>query len=237
VSAEKGQSDEPAAVVERYARRSGAVDARRYDPLSPSVYMTTQERQRALIRAISRAKLAPLRSRTAFEVGCGSGGNLAELIRLGFEPENLVGNELQPERLAAARALLPAGVRLLPGDANELDLPEGSFDVVVQSTVFSSLLDPRFQEQLASRLWGWVKPGGGVLWYDFTWDNPRNPDVKGVPADRIRELFPRGRLRSRRVTLAPPISRLVTRLHPSLYTAFSALPFLRTHLLCWIAKA
>ena len=31
-------------------------------------------------------------------------------------------------------------------------------------------------------MWAAVKPGGGVLWYDFTVDNPRNADVRGVPA-------------------------------------------------------
>ena len=41
-------------------------------------------------------------------------------------------------------------------------------------------------------MWRWVRPGGGVLWYDFTFDNPRNPDVRGVPLARVRELFPHG---------------------------------------------
>jgi hypothetical protein len=41
---------------------------------------------------------------------------------------------------------------------------------------------------------------------------------------------------ARRVTLAPPLARALTRVHPALYTAFNALPLLRTHLLCWIVK-
>jgi hypothetical protein len=75
-----------------------------------------------------------------------------------------------------------------------------------------------------------------VLWYDFTVDNPRNPDVRGVPPGRVRQLFPAGRIDVRRVTLAPPLARRVVRWHPALYTAFNALPLLRTHALCWIAK-
>ena len=82
-----------------------------------------------------------------------------------------------------------------------------------------------------------VKPGGGVLWYDFTFDNPRNPDVRGVPLSRVRTLFPHATLRVRRVTLAPPLARAVTRVHPALYGWFNALPWLRTHVLCWLAKA
>ena len=32
---------------------------------------------------------------------------------------------------------------------------------------------------------GRLAPGGGVLWYDFTVNNPRNPDVRGVPMKRV----------------------------------------------------
>jgi hypothetical protein len=38
------------------------------------------------------------------------------------------------------------------------------------------------------------------------------------------------------VTLAPPLARAVTRIHPGLYRWFNALPPLRTHVLAWIAK-
>jgi len=62
-----------------------------------------------------------------------------------------------------------------------------------------------------------VRPGGGVLWYDFTVNNPRNPDVRGVPIRRVRALFPQGRMQAQRVTLAPPIARAVTHVHASLY--------------------
>ena len=106
-----------------------------------------------------------------------------------------------------------------------------------QSVVFSSLLDDAFQNDLAARMWSWVRPGGGVLWYDFTYDNPRNPDVRGVKVKRIRELFPQGEMTVKRVTLAPPISRRACRIHPGLYAVLNAIPLLRTHVLCWIRKA
>ena len=117
-----------------------------------------------------------------------------------------------------------------------MKLEVSSFDIVYQSTVFSSILDLSVQNKLAAKIWSWVKPGGAVLWYDFTYDNPNNPDVKGVTLSRIRELFPEGIIHSKRVTLAPPISRRVCKIHPGLYTVFNALPLLRTHVLCWIQK-
>lgn len=222
------------AIVERYARRSGAD---RYSFLRPEVWQAVQERQREMLKLFSRLGWHDLSQRRLLEVGSGTGGNLLELLRVGFMPENLLGVELLADRHEVARRLLPDGLMLWQGDATEFDgIAESSQDAVFQSTVFSSLLDDAFQERLAASMWRWVKPGGGVLWYDFTFDNPRNKDVRGVPLSRVRQLFPEGRIHSRRVTLAPPLSRAVVRVHPSLYTLFNALPVLRTHLLCWIAK-
>ena len=123
-----------------------------------------------------------------------------------------------------------------PGIEKPSSVINGSQHIVWQSTVFSSLLDDGFQQQLAAAMWRWVAPGGGVLWYDFTVNNPRNPDVRGVPLARLRQLFPQATLSHRRVTLAPPLARPLCRLHPGLYPLANALPLLRTHVLAWLAK-
>jgi SAM-dependent methyltransferase len=225
---------EAESVRERYARRMQRDP--RYSLLNPSALMPLQERQRAMLGLFKRLGWPELSALRLHEVGCGAGSNLLESLLMGFAPEHLSGVELLPERYAEARARLPGAVTLQQGDALALAPPPESMDIVLQSTVFSSLLDDAFQQRLADTMWSAVKPGGGVLWYDFTVNNPRNTDVRGVPLSRVRALFPAGRLQSRRVTLAPPIARAVCRLHPSLYTLFNTLPLLRTHLLCWIAK-
>ncbi len=225
---------EPDRVRERYARRP---DDGRYGLLNPDVWQGVQERQRAMLRLFrEHLGLRTLSGTRVLEVGCGTGANLLELLRLGCEPEDLTGVELLPDRFRAARHRLPAGVTLHLGDALALEVGAGSQDVVLQSTVFSSLLDVGFQQALAARMWSWVRPGGGVLWYDFTYDNPRNPDVRGQPLSHVRHLFPQARIRGRRVTLAPPIGRLACRIHPRLYVPLNQVPWLRTHLLCWIGK-
>ncbi|MEY4564124.1 MAG: hypothetical protein RLZZ618_3401 [Pseudomonadota bacterium] len=225
--------DEGQAVAERYARREVG---QRYSFLQPDVWQNVHERQREMLRLFACLGWTDLSTLHLLELGCGGGGNLLELLRIGFAADHLSGAELLPERHAAARAVLPAVLPLYQGDALALELPEASQDIVFVSTVFSSLLDDAFQQRLADALWRWVRPGGGVLWYDFTVNNPRNPDVRGVPLSRVQALFPQGRIQSRRVTLAPPIARAVTRVHPSLYTLFNSLPVLRTHVLAWIAK-
>ncbi len=227
-------TQETQAVAERYARRSGRDD--RYSLLRPEVWQSVHERQRALIAMLRRHGRIDLAALRLVEVGCGSGGNLLELLRLGFAPAHLTGIELLPERFAVAREALPQAVTLLHGDASVAPIAPGSQDLVLQSTVFSSLLDRVFQQQLADAMWSWLEPGGAVLWYDFAVDNPRNPDVRGVPMKRVRELFPQGRIDAKRVTLAPPLARAACALHPALYAWFNLLPWLRTHRLAWIGK-
>jgi SAM-dependent methyltransferase len=231
------ETDEPAAVRARYARRHG--DEQRYSLLNPAALLTAQERQRALARLFRDAGLSDLAEVRLLEVGCGTGSNLLELLRFGFKPEHLQGIELLPARAERARSQLPVSVQIILGDAASAaaaSIPQASQDIVYQATVFSSLLDDHFQAQLADRMWQWVRPGGGVLWYDFTVNNPRNRDVRGVPVARIRQLFPSGRMRVRRVTLAPPVARAVTPLHGSLYPVFNMCIWLRTHVLAWIEK-
>ena len=220
-------------MAQRYARRAGPD---RYSFLQPDVWQAVQERQRAMLKLFVRLGWADLSGLRVLEVGCGAGGNLLELLRLGFAPEHLLGAELLPERLAQARRLLPPAVTLWGGDASLLAIEPASRDIVLQSTVFSSLLDDAFQQRLAMAMWRWVAPGGGVLWYDFTVNNPRNPDVRGVPLARVRQLFPQARVVSRRITLAPPLARVLCRLHPGLYPVANALPLLRTHVLVWLQK-
>jgi SAM-dependent methyltransferase len=222
-------------IFKRYARRKWA-DQNLYSRFNFDVLYSAQERQRALVYLIKQCGTKELSNISVLEVGCGSGTNLLELIYLGAKPRNLIGNELQLDRMQSARALLPDSVQLILGDASSLSIEPSSYDFVYQSTVFSSILDNDLQSRLADSMWRWVKPGGGILWYDFIYNNPNNPDVKGVPLKRLRSLFPDGYLQFRRVTLAPPISRRVCKLNPVLYTVLNSIPFLRSHVFCLIRK-
>jgi len=187
----------------------------------------------SLLSQFVGANLGALR---LLEIGCGSGGNLAYFIKLGFKPENLVGNDLLNWRLDHARTVLPGDLVLIEGDASVLQLPDASFDVVVQATVFSSILNWSLQTAVATKIWNLCKPGGAVLWYDLAYRNPSNPDVVAMTKSKIRSLFPDATITYRRITLAPPIARIICDRAPWLYGPLSSLPFLRTHLLCWIAK-
>jgi len=204
----------------------------------PFVRLMAKERRDAVAVLFGTLGWSDLSDRSLLEVGCGSGGPLSDCLALGFTPERVCGIDVDPYCVALARRSLPGAVRLITGDALESAdcVAAASQDVVLQSTVFSSLLDDSVQTRLADQMWRWVRPGGGVLWYDFIYNNPWNRNVRGVPVKRIRQLFPEGRLRVRRLTLAPPIGRAVTDIHESLYKICNVVPWLRTHVLVWISK-
>ena len=239
MSADERAAREAEAVAARYARRDAQADARRYAPFDAAALQALQERQRAMLALWRAHGWSTLAGRRLLEVGCGSGGNLLDLLRLGAAPEALTGIELLAERAAAARARLPAAVRLIEGDALQAGIAPGSQDAVLAFTLFSSVLDAEVQSHLADTMWRWVRPGGGVLVYDFCVDNPRNADVRGVPVKRLRALFGgASRCKVRRVTLAPPLARAAARMHSGVPALASGLlPPLRTHRLCWLAKS
>jgi SAM-dependent methyltransferase len=218
----------------RYDRRLQTTKASLYTPTTPYNLASAQERERAIVAVLQKAQQFPVASKRVLEVGCGGGSNLRQLVDLGFRPENLVGNELLDERVLEARSSLPASIHILPGDARLLPIEPQSLDIVYQSTVFSSILDQDFRRELAATMWNWVRPGGGILWYDFLVNNPRNPDVRRVPISEVATLFPAGDPLTMRTTLAPPIGRRLVR-HHGLYGLLNVWP-LRTHAVIFIRK-
>lgn len=228
---------EARAVAERYARRDPRADAQRYGLFDAAALQAQQERLRAMVSLWRSHGWVDLTGRDLLEVGCGAGGNLLDLLRLGAEPGRLAGIELQADRVVAARTVLPDAVRLIEGDATRADVAPASQDAVLVFTVFSSLLDDAARQRLAATIWQWVRPGGGVLHYDFAVDNPRNADVRGVSVAQVRALFPQARCTVRRLTLAPPLARAAARLHAGLPACMNTvLPLLRTHRMAWLVK-
>jgi ubiquinone/menaquinone biosynthesis C-methylase UbiE len=195
-----------------------------------------QDRERKLQQRLRRYGWTDWQEKKVLEVGCGSGFWLREMIKFGANPENLSGIDLLPERIALARRLCPADIAFSCGNAVKLDFPDKTFDCVLQSTVFTSILDDSARERLASEMLRVLRPDGLILWYDFNMNNPWNSDVRRVSRREIRKLFPRCRIDLRRITLAPPLGRLVAPYSWLLYHLLSMVPFLCTHYLGVIAR-
>jgi len=174
---------------------------------------------------------ATLTDCNVLEIGAGDGKNISFFKRIGFPPKNIWANEIMPDRIKKLKNTHP-DIHLLEGNA--LDLYDiGPFDIILQSLVFSSILNQNFRQELAKKIFGLLKPAGTILWYDFVYNNPRNPDVKRITKKEIKFLFPNASICFRRVTLAPPIGRRVGKSYNLLN---SLAPFLRTHIIAVIKK-
>jgi ubiquinone/menaquinone biosynthesis C-methylase UbiE len=166
-----------------------------------------QERERAILSLLDRHGFRPLESLKFLDVGCGAGGMLRDLLKYGARAGNLVGVDLDHEQIARARDLAPhLDYRVV--DASDLPLEDGSVDLALAFSLFSSITDPTRRKPVALEIARVLRPGGALLWYDF-WINPMNRDVEALGLDEVRRLFGREPIEARRITLAPPLARLL----------------------------
>jgi ubiquinone/menaquinone biosynthesis C-methylase UbiE len=219
--------------ADRIARAYSDLEARagsRWDSANPGNQAILAERRRWMRRLLD----PPLTGKRILEVGSGTGGELAWLVELGATPSNLVGVDLLADRVATARRAHP-GIRFEAGNAEHLDFADATFDLVLAFTIFSSILDGTMQRNVAVEMTRVLRASGAVLWYDVRYDSNSNPNVKAVPASRVRELFPSLKAELHSVTLLPPLAR---RLGPvmSLYPALASIPPLRSHLFGLLRK-
>ena len=182
---------------------------------------------------LERTGLTPGAGRRLLDVGCGQGDLLARLRDRGAPAGSLIGVDLLPERIAAGTARF-GDLDLQVADARELPLADAAVDVVVLSTVFSSILDPDIRSRVARECLRVLRPGGAVLCYDARTPNPRNDAVHAIGRAELRRLFPGCAVETRSLTLIPPLARRLGPATDALYGPLSAAPFLRTHLLATI---
>lgn len=216
-----------------YARRC---DGNLYSLFNPGHRFIIQECERKLLDLLVREGYGELEDRAVIDIGCGQGFWIQEFIKWGARPENLVGVDLLPGRIAEARRVCPAGVKLICANAADTKFGDGVFDLAIQATAFTSILDGSMRRAVAAEMLRVVKPGGIIVWYDYHINNPWNSDVRGVPKWEIRELFPGCDVALERVTLAPPITRLLAPYSQWMCSLLNLLPFLRTHYLGCIRK-
>jgi SAM-dependent methyltransferase len=226
---------EAARILAEHRRRAREIDQDRYCIWQPDVAFTTSVRTNSAVTLLHRMNVFPATDAPCLEVGHGNLGWLCVLIGWGVHEQCLHGIELDAERAAVARAILPAA-DLRVGDACEMPWENGLFRLVIASTVFTSILDDGVRRLLAREIVRVLAPGGALLWYDFAYNNPKNPNVRGIKPKEVRQLFPQLHGTMKWVTLAPPIARAVAPRSYLLASMLEAVPFLRTHLLGVLVK-
>lgn len=218
-----------------YARRRQRVEGERYAPWNPAERLMVDERRRLGAQMLHRAGAFPAVDSRCLEIGFGKGGWVPDLLHFGVALGRLHGVEIDFERAADVGARIPGFGGAL-ADAGRLPFADRSFELVIASTVFSSVLDPAVQQAIASEIERVLTTGGHLLWYDFAVSNPRNPGVRGVSRRRLRTLFPRLRGEVRSLTLAPPLARRLAPRSHALAQLLATVPFLRTHLLAVLGR-
>jgi SAM-dependent methyltransferase len=226
---------EIARIRAEYKRRERSLLADFYGWNRPVNLFSHCQTLRGCIAALVREGSFPLDGRFIADMGCGRGAWLTEFLQWGAEGGNLCGIDLDDDRIQVARKRIASG-DLRTGDACRLPWTDTTFDLETQFTLFTSVLDMGVKVQIASEMLRVLKPGGLILWYDFRYDNPRNPNVRGIDAKEIRSLFPGCLVKLEKVTLAPPIARWVVPLSWVAALVLEKVPFLRTHYLGIIRK-
>lgn len=217
-----------------YAIREQPLYGVRYSFDNPANRYREEEKDRLFFACLKRHGCLPLGDKRILDVGCGRGFLLRTLLRWGAQPENLFGIDLLPEHIERAKNSLPRGVTLQVGNAIQLHYLNGSFDLVVQSTVFTSILDPVVKTEIAKEMLRVLKRGGFVVWYDFFVNNPWNREVRGVGKGEIYQLFPGCRYHCERLTLAAPLARKLGKTFPQACRILSKLRILSTHYLVFL---
>lgn len=131
-----------------------------------------------MLKLLKNAGLSDFPNIGIFEVGCGFGDNLLNLIKLGAVPERLSGSDIIDSRIEAAKHRLPSAVKLFNEDSSEKDLKTNSLDLILQFTVFSSILSEKMQTELAAKLVQSLKGDGYILWYDFLYNTQETLELE-----------------------------------------------------------
>jgi ubiquinone/menaquinone biosynthesis C-methylase UbiE len=217
-----------------YLDRSRRV-TERYSLFAPGELYMYQRREEEILRLLAKHGKADLKGSRILEIGCGRGAPLLDWCRWGAMPSSLHGVDLMEVFVQHARQLLPAA-GLSVASAERLPYRDRCFDVVVQLTVFTSILSAEMRRSVAAEMCRVTNAGGLILWYDFRYPSPRNPNVRAIGRRELQELFPGWNADVRSLTLLPPITRTLARASFGLCRLLEFLPPLRSHYLAVLKR-
>ncbi len=153
---------------------------------------------------------------------------LIQLLLYGAKTENCFGIDILEDRIKEAKAKLHS-MTFICCSAENISLEKGSFDLVTMFTCLSSVLDNDIRRRICEEAFAMLRPGGWLLVYDFRVNNPSNPDVKGVKLSELKAYFSGCKYHSKKLTLIPPLGRLIGRYSMTMCSILAIVPFLRTH--------
>jgi len=164
------------------------------------------------------------------DVGCGAGGSIVDLIRLGIKPHNIFGIDILEERVLEARGRFP-NVNWICCDARNTDFSNEEFDLVTESTMFTQITESNAALEIAEEMIRVTKKYGYIILTDWRYSSPMRPEYKGLSQKRIHRLFEVGTRTEVCCicggALMPPVGRFLSSRCPYLYfTIAGIVPFL-----------
>lgn len=232
---ENDENAERIRIQKVYEERERLIPADTYSLANAGNLSIKQEKNRHLFSWLLRSGYIPLNNKKILDVGCGRGYSLRNLLSWGAKPENLFGIDVIPADIEQARRSVPKA-NLEVGNATRLKYADETFDFVQQVTVFSSIIREDIRRRIAAEMLRVLKTGGHIIWYDALVDNPWNPNVRGAGKRQIQRLFPHCHYEFERITLAPPIARMMGRVIPKAYDRLAGLRVFCTHYLAFLNK-
>jgi ubiquinone/menaquinone biosynthesis C-methylase UbiE len=178
-------------ILEEYAKRDARLplhDWRTniYHPRHPIGHLLQEHNHDILVDALNHLNVA-LPALKILDVGCGDGSWLRYLVELGADPGNCVGVDLSEHRIGAAKHRNPA-IAWHRHNIAQLPFRDDSFDLVLQSVVFSSILDPQMRSSCAHEMQRVTRDMGKILWIDLVRTTAKQL-VSFSEAD-VRSFFP-----------------------------------------------
>jgi ubiquinone/menaquinone biosynthesis C-methylase UbiE len=220
-----------------YSERAYDTDLE-YSDRNPVYLQRIQSMERATLKSLNKAKIAEkLSELKILDYGCGNGKWFGRWISWGARPGNLTGVDIRSEAIDMARECFPNCV-FQTMIAGSVPFPDASFDIIIANKVFSSILDKKIRLKAAKEMIRLLKPNGHLVWCDLAFNNPWNPNVKGVKKRNIKELFREfENVYTRSIILAPQIARRLVPFSWILSDIFEfCLPMIRSHLFALLRK-
>lgn len=193
-------------ITEAYHQREKEINNWRYSKINPSYLYLLQSRDREFFARLNRQGVKSLAGLKILDVGCGKGDFLNFLVSAGFDPQKCYGVDIITERIATAKKNNPK-IHYHCLDAQKLPYEDNIFDIIVQYTTFTSILNLQIKRKIAREMQRVLKPDGIIFWYDFFIKSPKNLSAKAIKTREIYSLFSHCQINFKKITLAPPIMR------------------------------
>lgn len=222
-------------INKEYNRRN-SLDNNEYNLLfSPNVHLNRLVKDFTTCSFLKEHFPEGLQEIKILDVGCGHGEFLNLLRNMGALNENLYGIDLSQDRIKVGKSKY-GGINFSVGSGG-LPYEKSSFHLLTANTVFTSILDDSLRQIVAADMLSALKENGIILLYDFKYNNPKNEHVKALTFRDVKKIFPNCAIQRKSLTLAPPLSRYISRISFTLaFLMEKFLPFLRTHTIYCIQK-